>query len=193
VNNLARYKKIRSKIKTGDVIAFQGNDSGAKLIRKFTESEYSHVGLAIHLKDELMDRVFILESVLDAGVVLFPLSKKLRTYKGKAWWCPLNFGIKRIKLKTSKLKMRKRCNIITWGMNEIGKKYDFKHIGRIAKRILTKGKKTKREDYQQYICSELVGAVLKSQGLLPIDIATESMTPKDVVNLDLIKSQELLI
>lgn len=76
-----KYKDIRSEIKTGDLLAWSSGSwktwAGIQIniVRIFTRSEYSHVGLAYVNHG----RVFILEAV-GAGVRIFPLSKELPFY-----------------------------------------------------------------------------------------------------------------
>jgi hypothetical protein len=73
-----KYADARSKIKSGDVLAWSHLGWGSwyaiqiQLVRIFTRSEYSHVGIAWCVGE----RVFVLEAVT-AGVRIFPLSKSL--------------------------------------------------------------------------------------------------------------------
>ncbi|MCK4249463.1 MAG: hypothetical protein KAX15_06760 [Candidatus Omnitrophica bacterium] len=62
-NNISKYKAKRKLMQSGDVIAFQGSDFGARAIQKGTKSKYSHVGLVVRIKEVSVDRIFILESV----------------------------------------------------------------------------------------------------------------------------------
>jgi uncharacterized protein YycO len=69
------YKEIRNKIRSGDVLAW--SHSGVKswydlqifMVRLFTRSEYSHVGIAW----VVAGRVFVIEAV-SSGVRIYPLS-----------------------------------------------------------------------------------------------------------------------
>jgi len=135
MKDLSKYKRIRSKMQNGDVIAFQGRNFGAKAIRVGTKSKYSHVGLVIRIKEVSVERVFILESVTKAGVVLLPISRKLANYKGKAWWCTLNLSVVNGKKLTKRLQKKKKDMILKWAMLELGKQYDFKHIGSIVRKF----------------------------------------------------------
>lgn len=85
-----KYEDARAQIKTGDLLAWSAGGWGSwhdiqvNLVRMFTRSEYSHVGLAL----VGAGRVFILEAV-GSGVRLFPLSREL-----PFWWVqrPLALG-----------------------------------------------------------------------------------------------------
>lgn len=76
-----KYQDLRNNIKTGDVLAFTHKswkswyDIKVQLVRFFTQSEYSHVGLVWCAND----RVFVMESVT-GGVRIIPLSKCLPCY-----------------------------------------------------------------------------------------------------------------
>jgi hypothetical protein len=71
-----KYQDIRSQIKSGDVIAFSHGgwdnikDIEVSIVRMATESDYSHVGVALVFGG----RVFIVEAV-EPLVRIFPLSK----------------------------------------------------------------------------------------------------------------------
>ena len=75
------YAKARETIKTGDLLAWSHGGWGSwrdiqvNLVRVFTRSEYSHVGLAWVANG----RVFIIEAV-GTGVRIFPLSRELPFY-----------------------------------------------------------------------------------------------------------------
>ena len=76
-----KYDIARSEIRTGDLLAWSHGGWGSwhdiqvLLVRAFTRSEFSHVGLAL----VGAGRVFILEAV-GAGVRLWPLSRELPFY-----------------------------------------------------------------------------------------------------------------
>ena len=78
------YDEIRDKIRPGDLIAFSNEKWGSKadlqtqIVRIFTRSEYSHVGIAWPIGG----RVMILEAVVPR-VRIFPLSYLLPFY-----WMP---------------------------------------------------------------------------------------------------------
>jgi hypothetical protein len=73
-----KYQDIRPLIRSGDLLAWTHkgwstwDDIQIQLVRFFTQSEYSHVGIAYVMGE----RVFILEAVA-AGVKLTPLSENL--------------------------------------------------------------------------------------------------------------------
>jgi hypothetical protein len=85
-----KYDEIRSKIKSGDVLAWSHrgwktlHDVQVQLVRVLTQSEYSHVGIAW----VVAGRVFVIEAV-GTGVRIMPLSMTLPFYHigcGKSYW-----------------------------------------------------------------------------------------------------------
>lgn len=76
-----RYEDGRTKIKSGDVLAWSHRgwnswyDIQIQMVRMFTRSEYSHVGVAWVVGG----RVFVLESV-EPMIRAFPLSMELPCY-----------------------------------------------------------------------------------------------------------------
>lgn len=79
-----KYKDLRSNIKTGDCILWQGESLLSRVIRYF--SEYSHASLVIRLNEYegLKDRVFLVEA-LSYGLKLKLLSERIRDYDGKVF------------------------------------------------------------------------------------------------------------
>lgn len=79
------YASARPKIRSGDLLGWSHHGWGSwydiqvQLVRMFTRSRYSHVGVA----SVFGDRVMIYESV-SAGVREFPLSRELPFY-----WIPM--------------------------------------------------------------------------------------------------------
>jgi hypothetical protein len=85
-----KYVDIRDRIKSGDVIAWSDggwtniHDIEVSIVRMFTQSEYSHVGVAY----VLAGRVFIVEAVCPC-IRIYPLSKLLPFYYLRTpdeWW-----------------------------------------------------------------------------------------------------------
>lgn len=80
-----KYAEARPQIRSGDLLAWSHRGWGSwydiqiQMVRVFTQSEYSHVGVAW----VTAGRVFALEAV-QTGVRIFPLSRLLPFY-----WVPL--------------------------------------------------------------------------------------------------------
>jgi len=82
---MAKYDDFRDQIKSGDVLAWTHkgwktwHDIKIQLVRFFTQSEYSHVGIAW----VVAGRVFVIESVIPY-IRIVPLSTNLPVY-----WIPV--------------------------------------------------------------------------------------------------------
>jgi len=70
------YEANRGAIKSGDLIAFQSNSWLGKIVRAWTGSSYSHIGVAWVVSG----RVFVLEAMDGIGVRIMPLSNRLPFY-----------------------------------------------------------------------------------------------------------------
>jgi Permuted papain-like amidase enzyme, YaeF/YiiX, C92 family len=154
-----QYDKIRSFLKTGDIVFCSGGYLFSKIIQRLTKSTWSHV--AVVYKDEELGRVLLLEAEPFVGIRLIPLSKylgdykgKKRPYKGRIFISKVNTPIERDKLNRG----------ISFGLDELTRPYDNWEIFRIMLRILFKA--GKRERNRSYICSELVRDVYAKAGML---------------------------
>lgn len=75
-----RYEEARGKVKNGDIIAVSGTGFFSWLIRTWTRSTYSHVGVAYWINDRLL----IYEAMERHGVRIVPLSNRAPFY-----WIPV--------------------------------------------------------------------------------------------------------
>lgn len=174
-----RYKDLRSKMKTGDVISFNGKGWFSWLIKWKTRSDISHVGIVYRTKG---DRVIIMEStslnnIADCktgefikGVQQQYLSDRIDTYKGKIYWRPLNVEIK----KTKQNKMS------SWLKDKHGKHtpYDtLQALGSGADILLPEND----EDFKKLFCSELVCKALQLADVVGEELNASEQTPADVI------------
>src|SRR3990167_5984783 len=72
------YREIHSQIRAGDILLCSGNSAFSSLIKKATQSVWSHV--AFILRIEAIDRLMVLESVESIGVRTVPLSHYICNY-----------------------------------------------------------------------------------------------------------------
>jgi hypothetical protein len=79
--NLRFYEAMRAEFKTGDLLFFSGDHWLSGLIRWRSKSAWSHVGMVVRIEE--LDRVFLIESVLEVGVRMLPLSFIYKDYDGK--------------------------------------------------------------------------------------------------------------
>lgn len=74
-----KYSDVRQTIKTGDLLFWTGNCFECRIVRVFTGSTYSHVGIAWVVGD----RIFVLEATPPV-VRIYPLSNKVPFFLVKA-------------------------------------------------------------------------------------------------------------
>jgi hypothetical protein len=128
------------------------------LIRRFTRSVWSHVGIVYH--DEHLQRVFILESETGIGVRLVPVSKCLRDYHGRRR--PYRGQVVVVRVKPEPGVERVRL-AVSYGMDLLTKPCDNAEIVRIAVRIAFRiGRRTQD---RKFICSELVDECFRAAGV----------------------------
>ena len=71
---MVKYSEIRDSLKSGDLVFYSShNGIGDKIIKWWTKSEYSHVGVIW----AVAGRVFLLEASAFGGVRLVPLSRRM--------------------------------------------------------------------------------------------------------------------
>jgi hypothetical protein len=80
--NLKFYEAMRVEFKTGDLLFFSGDHWLSGLIRWRSKSAWSHVGMVVRIEE--LDRVFVVESILEVGVRMLPLSFIYKDYDGKS-------------------------------------------------------------------------------------------------------------
>lgn len=139
------YDSARSKIKSGDLLAWTHKEWGSwynfqvQMVRMFTRSEYSHVGIAY----VVADRVFVLESVV-GGIRQTPLSTMVPFY-----WLPLSDYW--------------NDDVLKAAMSKLGQQYSkwdgFKSLW----------KKIKPGTDNNWECAEYAQFILQ-QGKFPIDV-----------------------
>ncbi|MDD4242703.1 MAG: hypothetical protein PHG08_00180 [Bacilli bacterium] len=163
-----KYNDIRSKIKSGDVLAWTHKEWGSwynlqiQAVRMFTRSEFSHVGIA-WVVDE---RVFVIEAVVPK-VRVYLLSDEVPCY-----WMP--------------------CGESYW--NEIVEKTSLSYVGQKYSKwqaILAAINKLKCGVDAKWECAELVNKILQNGNLLKEGEALS--TPTSIIEKLLYKDFPLYI
>jgi uncharacterized protein YycO len=137
-----KYDAARELMATGDLLAWSHRpwhswyDFQIQMVRMFTQSEYSHVGVAWVTEG----RVFVIEAV-SRGVCITPLSNT-----GEFYWVPCQHEAKNM--------------TIDWLMQQVGKPY--KNKLQMVMDFFT-GKPTKQVD--RFQCSELANEFYSNSGL----------------------------
>lgn len=167
-----RYGKIRRKMRAGDVIAFGGTGWISRLIKAFTRSRVSHVGVILEINEH--GRIMVMESTTlhgnKKGVQINRLSRRIQHYKGDVWWLPLSHQV------------REAADMAAfWHFlwDQDGKKYDTWQAIKSALPSFIH-----REHFDKIFCSELVAGAAEAAGMIPKINASEA-TPADVVNFSI--------
>ena len=173
------YDKYREDIKTGDIVLFSGNNNSSRFIRYVTKSKWSNVGMVIKIHD--YDVVLLWESttmndipdfydkVPKYGVMMVPLSERVRAYDGEVY-------------------LRRLSNPISYDMvkqlvalrDEVkNRPYEQDKWDMIRSVIDSGSSFENKRDLSSIFCSELVAEALQRIGLITNTIASDEFTPKD--------------
>ena len=150
------YTDIRNKIKTGDILFCSGNYPVSYVIRKFSDSIFSHVAFVFSWND----RILVLESVEDDGVRAVPLSRYVRNYENSQYPYNGRLFLARHKDNFTKTNVNK---MLGRAADLLNRKYDQDEIGKIMWRITTGLGKHKTDN--EYICSEFVDECFQEIGI----------------------------
>lgn len=146
-----KYDDFLAIVQTGDVFATANKNWFSSLIRVFTQSKISHVGVFIWLED----RLFIAEALEPQGVILTLASQRFRPSKEKTF-----IGKAYKELDEQKTKER--------AFEHLGKKYDL--FGALTALI-------KKNSHKKLFCSEYAKYVLD----LNYPMTTRGITPDDIM------------
>lgn len=164
---MSDYSEVRDKMLPGDLIAFGGKGRTSSIIKRFTRSVVSHVGLVRHVQmidePDTTSRYFneIVESTTlgwISGVQTARLSRRLEEYNGEAWWLALDDAA------------RERFDETAyWNFlySQDGKPYDTRQaIGAGLDFLEGIGVGVNVEDFGALFCSELGAGALRAAGVL---------------------------
>lgn len=153
--NFSFYENKREEFKTGDLLFFSGNHWLSGLIRWRSKSAWSHVGMVLRIDE--MDRVFLVESTIENGVRLLPLSFIFKDYGGdkKPYDGRVAWTRHKIIMENHGFsdKLKEFC------MDNLSKQYDRKEYWRILWRTFIARKKFFSDD--KYTCAEFVYEAFK--------------------------------
>jgi hypothetical protein len=197
--NLDKYNQIRDTVRTGDVFAFSGKGNTSNLIKNFTHSKYSHVGMALWITPlhSLVNRLFIIESTtlntlpdIDGsyrrGVQIIPMAQRLEGYVGQCWWLPI---------KQPLLDDDEKTKLTSWLFQREASHVDYDTTQAIKAAIdpekwprpfrwlhgLLSRWTDNKEDLKKMFCSELVTKALQVINRVPPEVISSEMLPSDVV------------
>lgn len=165
--NQISYEQAIREIQTGDIILCSGQYLVSELIKKASNSIFSHVGILFRWNEHIM----ILESVEDDGVRAIPLWHYVKNYENSnRKYNGYIYVARHEMIKNSNLSSGKIRIFFEEAINSLNRNYDKNEIARIVARIgLGIGR---HEDNDEYICSEFVDECFKK---LEVEFSRDSM------------------
>lgn len=184
ISNLGEqsYQNIRKSLQSGDILLCSGSSVFSELIKRATNSIWSHVGFILALPQ--IDRYMVLESVESIGVRTVPLSSYVRDYNNTRRGYPGKLLIARHRdMKTANL-----ANLSRHAVDLLGRPYDKDEIAKIAARLslhalgIYHAKETVTTERPAFICSEYAYACFESVGVHVDFNPLGFVTPADFAN-----------
>ncbi|WP_074594522.1 YiiX/YebB-like N1pC/P60 family cysteine hydrolase [Bacillus cereus] len=165
--NQISYEQAKQEIQTGDILLCSGHYLVSELIKKASDSIFSHVGVLFRWNNHII----ILESVEDDGVRAVPLSHYMYNYENSKEKYNGEIYIARHKeIENNDFHTEKIMKMFEKAMDFLNRNYDKDEIAKIVARIgLGIGR---HKDDDEYICSEFVDECFKQ---LEIEFLRDSM------------------
>lgn len=162
-------------LRTGDLLLFSGRGFTSEVIRVFTRSPWSHIGMVVHLPGNPAPLVLESTTLSEspdvtlghpvAGVALVPLHDKLRDYPGTV-------ALRR--RHGPALNVRQQQRLIRLVKRLLHRPYK-NYVLCNALDVLTGF--TRRPDQRGWFCSELVAELYRRLGWLPRETRASTLVP----------------
>lgn len=172
------YAQLREQLKTGDLVLFSGHSLASRIVRIFTGSHWSHIGIVVRLPEmpqtPLLWEATRASKVSDInhgkpfdGVQLVTLDDRVASYQGL-------IAIRRLQGVTTGAEARERLENLIEGWRE--KPYrNFVHQHVRAWMGLSQSRTFQHGGF----CSELVAEVYRQWRLLPQERPARNYVPRD--------------
>ncbi|MDQ0484277.1 YiiX/YebB-like N1pC/P60 family cysteine hydrolase [Guptibacillus hwajinpoensis] len=167
------YQSVRGEIQTGDLLLCSGNYPVSKIIKKVSQSRFSHVALIF----QWVDRMMILESVESFGVRIVPLSHYFTDYRNSdqpykgSLFLARHSAVKNL----GPIKMNA---MLRRGADLTGQPYDIEEIVKILASVVIGDLTSIPND--KYICSEFIQECYKKAGIFFQDDGRGFIYPKHI-------------
>jgi len=176
---MVNYDDIRDDLKTGDIVLFSGMGRISDLIKFFSGSKWSHIGLVV--KSDDFDMVLLWEStslssiddiedgIAKNGVQLVALSERIAQYDGE------------ISVRQFEGEITPDMLVALKEFRRVSKNKPYeKSRWELASSLIDIGWFTENvEDFSSIFCSELVAEALEKMGIMNGDLAANEFIPKD--------------
>lgn len=157
------YDRVRSEVRTGDLLLCSGTSTFSEIIKAATDSDFSHVGFIV--RADVIDRIFVFESVESVGVRPVVLSSYVNNYLASGKGYPGRVMIARHNKFAELADMKK---FMQFGADHFSYPFDKDEIMRITGRILASKLGLVHDDLKrdkEYICSEYVFETFAAIGI----------------------------
>ncbi len=177
------YEEIRNDLNTGDLVLFSGKGFVSRMIKRFTRSKWSHVGMVINSVEwdmKLLWESTTLSKIKDIttgttkqGVQLVPLSEKIKNYDGEVGIRTLNTNVSPDEIRDTLRKLRKELK---------GRDYEQDKLELFKSAYDWWGGKNE-EDLSSIFCSELMAEAYQRLGFFSEDSPSNEYTPEDFAKI----------
>lgn len=161
---MASYTEIRDDLQTGDIILFSGNGIFSAGIKRYTHSDWSHVGMVLRLEEWKM--VLLWESTVRGikdiksgsvknGVQLVALSERLAGYNGE-------FAVRHLAVERTQAMNQSLMDC----RDKLKNKLYEQNMLELIKAAYDGPYGENTEDLSSLFCSELVAEAYQAMGLL---------------------------
>lgn len=170
------YSEIRGQLKTGDLVLFGGKGRISSLIKRFTRSPYSHVGMIIRTElGVLLWESTTLSNVEDVftgkahkGPQVVMLSDRIRTYEGEIYVRPIRESLAPVEIEA----------LHEFRHEIAGRPYEVSEI-ELIRAVMDIGPDQK-EDLSSIFCSEQVVEAFQRMGRISERYSSNEFTPHDL-------------
>ena len=176
----AQYRDVRSHIRIGDLLLFQGKMSLSRLICWASHGLYSHAALVAPAWN---DRVLVMQAEL-FGVEIVPVSHAVDRYDGRVeWWA----------LKEEQRQRLMKPDFLTALLDPIGKPFAIGGIIWFGLKLLLGIRQyVPNRKASSYFCSQYVAEVLRKNGLDVGTLSNEETSPTDIAQSGLFEYRKTL-
>jgi hypothetical protein len=172
------YAQLREQLKTGDLVLFSGRSWAARLVRGFTGSRWSHVGLVVRLPEHPQTPLLweatraskvqdIVQGCAFDGVQLVSLDDRVAGYQGLV-------AVRRLQGVVTDAQARQRLDelMLAWQAKP------YRNFVRQHLSFWVRGEQGLAFQKGGF-CSELVAEVYRQWRLLPADMPARNYVPRD--------------
>jgi hypothetical protein len=161
------YAELRAQVRTGDIAICSGTQLFSRAIRWATGSPWSHVALILRIEE--FDRVFVLEAVERIGVRTLPLSRFVIEDSARNRPYPGDIVIARHNDFAARADGTGITRMVEYATDRLGAPFSAFEMVRIAGRLVAGrfGTSLPRmlDNDNEYICSEYVACCLRQVGI----------------------------